>query len=95
MFTTIDFNVGIYMPKTMNLNVRVSGTLGDFVSQTIGDEGDYDNGSEYVRDLIRRDKAQKEANAFESLKAELQKGFSAPDNQYIALDANDIISRNS
>jgi len=83
------------MPKTMNLNVRISGTLGDFVSQTIGDEGDYDNGSEYVRDLIRRDKTQKEAKAFESLKAELQKGFAAPDSQYLELNAKDIISRNN
>lgn len=83
------------MPKTMNLNVRVSGTLGDFVSQTIGDEGDYDNGSEYVRDLIRRDKARKETKAFESLKAELQKGFAAPDSEYMVLNADDIIARNN
>ena len=83
------------MPKTMNLNVRVSGTLGDFVSQTIGDEGDYDNGSEYVRDLIRRDKACKEAKSIELLKAELQKSFAESDDEYIGLRANDIIARNS
>ncbi len=79
----------------MNLNVRVTGTLGDFVSQTIGDEGDYDNGSEYVRDLIRRDKARKESKAFESLKAELQKSFAVSDSEYVSLSANDIIARNN
>ena len=83
------------MPKTMNLNVRVSGTLSEFVSQTIGDEGDDDNVSEYVRDLIRRDKARKETKAFELLKAELQKSFAAPNSEYIELSAHDIIARNN
>lgn len=83
------------MQKAMNLNVRVSGTLGDFVSQTIGEDGDYDNASEYVRDLIRRDKASKEAQAFELLKSELQLSFAAPDSEYMPLNHDDIIARNS
>ena len=49
------------MPRQMNLNVRVSGELSDFVSQRTGPDGTYDNTSEYIRDLIRRDKQASEA----------------------------------
>ncbi len=37
------------MPKPMTLNVRVSGALGDFVATNVGDDGAYENVSEYVR----------------------------------------------
>ena len=59
------------MPKAMTLNVRVSSALGDFVAANVGETGAYENVSEYVRDLIRRDKARVDADAFERLKAEL------------------------
>jgi len=80
------------MPDTMNLNVRISGALKDFVSHEIQD-GAYENVSEYVRDLIRRDKEKSEQTAFENLKAELQMAFSAPDSEYIELSAADIKNR--
>ena len=64
------------------------------MSNTIWDVGEYDNASEYVRGLIRHDMQKKEQLVFESLKAELQKAFAAPDSQYIELSADDIISRN-
>jgi toxin ParE1/3/4 len=41
------------MTKTMTLNVRVSGALGEFVAANVGAGGSYENVSEYVRDLIR------------------------------------------
>jgi Arc/MetJ-type ribon-helix-helix transcriptional regulator len=44
------------MPKAMTLDLRVSGALGEFVAANVGDDGAYENVSEYVRDLIRRDK---------------------------------------
>ncbi|SDG60073.1 ribbon-helix-helix domain-containing protein [Thalassobaculum litoreum] len=82
------------MPKTMTLNVRVSGPLGDFVANNIGDNGAYENVSEYVRDLIRRDKERAEAEGFARLKVELNAAFAAPESVYEALDAETVIARN-
>ena len=67
------------MSKAMTLNVRVSGPLGDFVAANVSDSGAYENVSEYVRDLIRKDKERAERVAFERLKAELGAAFAAPD----------------
>jgi Arc/MetJ-type ribon-helix-helix transcriptional regulator len=83
------------MSNTMTLNVRVGGALGAFVAANVGDEGVYENVSEYVRDLIRRDKVRVEAEGFERLKAELTAAFAAPDDAYAALDAEMIIRRNA
>lgn len=83
------------MPKAMTLNVRVSGTLGEFVANNIGDGGAYENVSEYVRDLIRRDKERLEAEGFERLKAELTAAFAAPESSYKVLDAETVIARNA
>jgi putative addiction module CopG family antidote len=77
----------------MTLNVRVSGALGEFVAENVGDDGAYENVSEYVRDLIRRDKERTEAERFERLKAELTRAFAAPDSAYQALDADTVIRR--
>lgn len=82
------------MARNMTLNVRVSGALGDFVAANVGEAGAYDNVSEYVRDLIRRDKARAEQDAFERLKAELARAFAAPDSAYRPLDAEAVITRN-
>lgn len=83
------------MQNTMNLNVRIGGTLSDFVSKNTGREGDYDNVSEYIRDLIRQDKARCEHSLYERLKAELKLAFQAPDADYTELSAEDIIARNT
>lgn len=82
------------MARSMTLNVRVSGALGEFVAANVGENGDFDNVSEYVRDLIRKDKARVEQAAFERLRAELQAAFSEPDDSYVLLSANDVIARN-
>ena len=39
----------------MRLNVRIKGVIAKYVDALIEQEGLYDNQSEYVRDLIRRD----------------------------------------
>jgi len=80
--------------KAMTLNVRVSGPLGDFVAANVSDSGAYENVSEYVRDLIRKDKERAERVAFERLKAELGAAFAAPDAAYLPLDADELIARN-
>lgn len=83
------------MPNSMTLNVRVTGPLSDFVSQNVGRDGAYENVSEYVRDLIRRDRERVEAASFERLKAELTGAFAAPESSYTAFDANAVFARNT
>ncbi len=73
----------------MNLNVRISGSLSDFVAKAIT-EGDYENVSEYVRALIRRDKERAEREAFEAMKIRLQDAFATPDSEYEHLSVDDI-----
>jgi Arc/MetJ-type ribon-helix-helix transcriptional regulator len=80
--------------SAITLNVRVNGALGDFVVANVGDAGSYENVSEYVRDLIRKDKERAECQLFERLKAELGVAFAAPDSSYDALTAKDLIARN-
>ena len=79
------------MPRAMTVNVRVGGMLGDFVTANVGDDGAYENVSEYVRDLIRRDMERADIEAFERLKAELHRAFAAPDDTYGLLDADTVI----
>jgi antitoxin ParD1/3/4 len=82
------------MSSSMTLNVRVNGPLGQFVAANVGDDGTYENVSEYVRDLIRKDKERVEAVIFERLKAELGSAFAAPDDTYGTLTATELIARN-
>jgi antitoxin ParD1/3/4 len=62
------------------LNVRITGPLEDFVS-------------EYVRDLIRRDRERVEAERFATLKAELQRAFAAPESDYKPFDPDAFLER--
>lgn len=80
--------------KTATLTVRLSGGLSDFVAMNVGEDGSYENVSEYIRDLIRRDKERAQALTFERLKAELVVAFAAPEDSYKALSASDVINRN-
>jgi putative addiction module CopG family antidote len=82
------------MSRTTTMTVRLSGTLSDFVAANVGETGSYENVSEYIRDLIRRDKERVEQEAFERLKAELARAFTAPEASYQPLTAADVIARN-
>ena len=82
------------MSRTTTMTVRLSGTLGDFVAANVGENGAYENVSEYIRDLIRRDKERMEAQAFDRLTTELEHAFSAPDSSYEPLTAAEVIARN-
>ena len=82
------------MTRQTTLTVRVSGTLNDFVQANIGKDGAYENVSEYIRDLIRRDKGRAEQEVFDHLKAELTHAFAAPDSSYQPLTAAEVIARN-
>ncbi|PZU24015.1 MAG: addiction module antitoxin [Stenotrophomonas sp.] len=80
--------------STTTMTVRLSGPLSDFVAANVGEHGAYENVSEYMRDLIRRDKERTEAEAFERLKAELAHAFAAPESSYQPLTAAEVIARN-
>ncbi|MDE0029806.1 MAG: addiction module antitoxin [Deltaproteobacteria bacterium] len=82
------------MPRTTTITVRLSGALSDFVAANLGDDGSYEDISEYIHDLIRRDKVRAERASFERLKAELTLAFTAPDDTYHPLSAPDVIARN-
>lgn len=82
------------MSRTTTMTVRLSGALSDFVAANVGDNGSYENISEYVRDLIRRDKERTEAEAFDRLKAELTRAYAAPEESYKPLSAAEVIARN-
>lgn len=78
--------------NSLNLNVRVSGALRAHVEHAVT-EGDYENVSEYVRDLIRRDKERSERSeqaAFAALKAHLQAAFDVDESEARIVTADDI-----
>lgn len=77
----------------MTPNVRISGALRDHVSENIGDDGLFENVSEYVRDLIRRDHARVQEARFRALKAELTRAFATPEDQFVMTSAEDVIAR--
>ncbi|AFC87469.1 ribbon-helix-helix domain-containing protein [Frateuria aurantia] len=84
------------MPRstTTTLTVRLSGPLSDFVASNVGEHGAYENVSEYMRDLVRRDKERTEQQAFDRLEAELAHAFAAPESAYQPLTAADVMTRN-
>lgn len=82
------------MSRPMTMTVRLGGALSDFVAANVGENGSYENISEYVRDLIRRDKERTERRAFDRLKAELENAFAAPESAYRPLTAAEVIARN-
>ena len=82
------------MSRTTTMTVRLSGALSDFVAANVGENGSYENVSEYIRDLIRRDKERAEKEALERLRAELAHAFAAPESSYSALTAAEVIARN-
>lgn len=82
------------MSQTTTMTVRISGALSEFVASNVGENGSYENISEYVRDLIRRDKERAEREAFDRLKAELTRACAAPEESYRPLTAAEVIARN-
>ncbi|MBQ1783275.1 MAG: addiction module antitoxin [Gammaproteobacteria bacterium] len=83
------------MSQSTTLTVRLNATLSEFVAANVSKDGAYENVSEYLRDLIRRDMERKDQAAFERLKAELTHAFAAPDTTYQPLTAAAIMARNA
>jgi len=82
------------MPRTTTMTVRLGGRRINIITTNVSETGSYENVSEYIRDLIRRDKERTEAAAFDRLKAELKRAFATPDSSYHPLSAADVIARN-
>lgn len=76
------------------LTVRLNETLSDFVAANVDECGTCESDSEYLRDLIRRDMARVEREAFERRRAELTQAYAAPESSYKPLTAADVIGRN-
>ena len=76
------------------INARLSQPLAEFVDRMVGEAGLYETPSEYVRDLIRRDKTRLEQAMEERLRIELAHAFAAPESAYTRLTAGDVIARN-
>jgi antitoxin ParD1/3/4 len=51
------------MKISARINARISGPLAAFVEKMVGPDGLYETPSEYIRDLIRRDMAQREGRS--------------------------------
>lgn len=83
------------MSQTTTMTVRLNRTLSEFVAANVQQDGAYENVSEYVRDLIRRDMERKEQQTFDRLKVELAHAFAAPESTYRPLTAVDVIARNA
>lgn len=83
------------MTQSTTMTVRLNPTLSEFVAANVSEDGAYENVSEYMRDLIRRDMERKEQEAFERLKAELTRAFSAPDEAFQPLTAAQVLKRNA
>ncbi|MBS1182426.1 MAG: ribbon-helix-helix protein [Proteobacteria bacterium] len=73
--------------------MKVSGQLQDHIQQQIGDDGLYENASEYIRTLIRRDLQSRE-QAWDTLQKELAPAMRAADSEFVAVSAEDVIRRN-
>jgi Arc/MetJ-type ribon-helix-helix transcriptional regulator len=82
------------MSRTTTVTIDLDGLLSDFVAANVGENGSYESISEYVCDLIRRDKERADAEVFERLRAEVTHAFAAPDGSYKPLTAAEVIARN-
>lgn len=70
------------MGKQTTINVRLTTPLSEYLERQVGVDALFDNVSEYVRDLIRRDLERTERAAFERLRGELQAAFAVPESEY-------------
>lgn len=75
-----------------SINVKVTGELRAHVERQTGPGGYYESSSEYVRDLIRRDK-RREEDDLAWLKAHLAPMVETPDDEFVEANAKEMIRR--
>jgi Arc/MetJ-type ribon-helix-helix transcriptional regulator len=76
-----------------SIHVKVGGALQTHIQQQIGEDGLYENASEYIRALIRRD-LQTRDEAWAWLQKELSPSMRAADGEFVSVSAQDVIRRN-
>lgn len=76
-----------------SIHVRVTGKLQDHIRQQTGENGLYENASEYIRALIRKD-IQKNDDAWDWLKQHIEPGLRADESEFTQVSAADVIRRN-
>ncbi|HEY0124779.1 MAG TPA: transcriptional regulator [Rhizobium sp.] len=81
------------MASENSIHVRVSGQLQAHIQRQIGENGLYENASEYIRALIRRD-LETRAEAWEWLRDELEPALLADESEFISVSADDVSRRN-
>jgi antitoxin ParD1/3/4 len=79
--------------SSQHINVRVKGELQTHLQQQIGEHGLYENASEYIRSLIRKDLLSRK-EAWEWLRRELEPAMRASEDEFVAVSAQDVINRN-
>lgn len=75
------------------INVRFAGTLQNFIQERVEGCGLYNSASEYIRDLVRRDYEQTQADKWNRLRDELKAGLQADRSEFKALDAETVIRK--
>jgi Arc/MetJ-type ribon-helix-helix transcriptional regulator len=75
-----------------SIHVKVGGRLQAQIQQQIGENGLYENASEYIRALIRRD-LQTRDQAWEAQQKELAPAMPADDSEFVTVTAEDVIRR--
>ena len=74
------------------VNVRFAGELQRFIQNRTGSSGLYSSASEYIRDLVRRDYEREEQRKWQWLREELMPGVEAQESEFVALDADSVIT---
>ncbi|RLL49700.1 transcriptional regulator [Mariprofundus sp. EBB-1] len=76
-----------------NINVRIKGELQTHLQQQVGEHGLYENASEYIRALIRRDLKSRD-ESWDWLKRNLEPALRADESEFIEVTAENVIRRN-
>lgn len=75
------------------VNVRLSGSLKEYVKAQVSPDGLYESASEYVRNLIRMDYEKSQEKKWSNLLNELTPGLEADESEFKAVSAADVLAR--
>lgn len=93
MVSRLCYKLCMSITTSANINVRIPHELHQHLQQQIGASGLYDNASEYIRDLLRKDLLAKQ-HAWNNLSQMLAPAMHANASEYRQVSADDVIKRN-
>lgn len=76
-----------------SIEITLTGKLADHVRQQTSEHGLYQDASDYIRALIRKD-LESEEDGWDFLADELAPALAATDADFVAVTADDVINRN-